>query len=186
MCKPAPAPRAPVDINILMDNITISWDEVCDSLSRYPITGYVVRVTPRGIDSRKTKGGVSCYEVHCTETRCSFPGLEPGKMYSFQVAAVNEPCGVGEWSPELTISTLDTACETDELFEVVSEILNTPAYSAQVCALLFQEEWTVDSLKYLKPEKLENLLRRLGIKEGAVRSLCLGLAHSEPDIMEMD
>jgi hypothetical protein len=189
VCKPVPAPRAPIEMEVFLESVTISWEEVSDPLSRYPITGYVVRVTPSGCNSTKTQQAAPSREVHCANTRCSIPGLEPGTMYDFQVAAVNEPCGVGEWSPKLQVATLHTAfVEIDELFQVVSKILNTAAYSAQVCTLLFQDEWTVDSLKSLNPEKLESMLRRLGIKEGAIRSLCLGLAPTAPstsDAMEM-
>jgi len=183
MCKPAPAPRAPVEIEVFLESITISWEEVFDPHSRYPIIGYVVRITPSPWNSIKTQGAAPYREVHCADVRCSIPGLEPGTTYDFQVAAVNEPCGVGEWSPKLVVATLHPAfVETDELFEVVSKILNTAAYSSQVCALLLQDEWTVDSLKSLKPDKMEGMLRRLGIKEGAIRSLCLGLTPTNPSV----
>lgn len=137
---------------------------------------------PCGEDCKKESGSEGWIEVQSVSAKCTFDGLEPGTSYTFQVAAVNEPCGVGAWSPEAVFTTESAVCEDAELIESVTGILNTRRYAAHVCAILFHDEWTLDALRSLKPSKLEGILRKLKIKEGAVRNLCIGLAPRDDNM----
>ncbi|EKX47758.1 hypothetical protein GUITHDRAFT_151958 [Guillardia theta CCMP2712] len=51
------------------------------------------------------------------------------------------------------------------------EALNTKEYADRVAAQLYHEQWTLAALQALACEKLDDILRRMRVKEGAVHAI---------------
>jgi hypothetical protein len=115
-------------------------------------------------------------EVRCGTAGCRLVGLEPGTEYAVRVAAVNEPRGAGPWSEETLCRTLDVECRDEALRRLLRATLTTPDYADRVAARLYHEQWSLETLRPLAPEGLEAVLRRLGVREGAVYAIGRRLA----------
>ncbi len=76
------APGRPEVSSVEAHSVVLSWREPSNNGS--PITRYHIR-------------GSNGFEQTCTATTCSLDDLDPGKKYSFQVAAENA-ADTGEWS----------------------------------------------------------------------------------------
>ena len=171
-------PGAPQKLHVVrcdasFDVLLCSWEPPDLSGGNYPVVEYVVQydnrsLGPVGPDDEEIHAWV---EVRCGTTRCRLDNLLASTVYAVRVAACNEPQGQGPWSQEVCVRTRDAACCDTELRDTLRTVLNTQEYADKVAAQLYYEQWTLSSLHSISSSRLEEVLKNMRVKEGAVHAL---------------